>query len=127
MIVVNNKKVDNIAGRNIVINNGKIIIDGVDVTPDSKQITIQITGNVDLLDVDVCEKITIAGEVGDIKTGAGDIECGNVKNDVSTASGDVKCNDVTGNVNTMSGDVKAKNISGKVSTMSGDIEYYGKP
>lgn len=41
MITINAK---NIFGKNINISNGKVIIDGVDMTPDSKEITIQCNG-----------------------------------------------------------------------------------
>lgn len=94
------------SSKSVVVNNGKIIIDGVDVTPDSKNINISIDGNVEDLKVDVCEKIDIIGRVGSIKTASGDVDIeGDVAGSVQTMSGDVKCGDIGGNVSTMSGDV----------------------
>lgn len=95
------------AGRSIIINNGKVIVDGQDVTPDSKTITIEVTGNVDKLSVDACSKIAINGDSGSIKTQSGDVEVGGqVSGSIQTMSGDVDCGNVLGNISTMSGDVK---------------------
>lgn len=97
-----------VGGKNITIKNGRVIVDGNDVTgEDSKVITIEIIGNVEELSVDACTKVTITGSTGPIKT----------------MSGDVKCGDVNGSVKTMSGDVRCGSIAGDVSTMSGDIEH----
>jgi DUF4097 and DUF4098 domain-containing protein YvlB len=98
----------NLAGRNITINNGKVIIDGVDVTPDSKEINISITGNVSELKVDCCNKVEITGDVSQIHTQSGDVNCQNVNGSVQTMSGDVDCLDIKGSVSTMSGDIKHK-------------------
>ena len=127
-IKINNQVINgNVSGRNIIIQNGKVIINGKDVTPpDAPVINIEITGNVETLKADVCNKITINGTVKEVSNTAGDITTGDVSGNVSTASGDVKCGNVQGNVKTMSGDIDAKAISGSVSTMSGDIEYLGK-
>lgn len=43
--------------------------------------------------------------VGNIKTGSGGVECGNVSGNITTGSGDVDCEDVGGNIRTGSGDV----------------------
>jgi hypothetical protein len=39
-------------GRNITIRNNQVIIDGVDVTPDSKQIKIEVIGSIDSIRAD---------------------------------------------------------------------------
>jgi hypothetical protein len=110
-------------GRNIVINNGKIIIDGKDVTPDSKTITIDIVGDIDSLSVDSCQTIKVQGDVNSLRTTSGDIECRDVKTDIKTTSGDVECGNIGGSVTTVSGDVKSGTIGGSVKTMSGDIKH----
>lgn len=92
-------------GRNITINNGRVIIDGKDLTPDAKNISIQVNGDVHEMSVDACNQVDIHGSVGQI----------------STLSGDVICHAVSGDVNTMSGDVRCQNVGGSVKTMSGDI------
>jgi hypothetical protein len=100
-----------------------VIIDGVDATPDAKQININIDNNINELSVDVCEKIQINGNVHDLKTSSGDVYCANVTGNVQSSSGDVECGDVGGNVQTSSGDVKCDIVQGSVKTMSGDIKH----
>ena len=115
------------SGNSIVISGNKVIIDGVDVTkslPDQKKYKIEITGNLQSLQCDSCEEIIVAGSVGSINCGSGDVECADVTGNVSTQSGDIDCHDIGGNVSTMSGDVNSTGIiHGEVSTMSGDIKY----
>ena len=91
-------------GNNISINNNVVKIDGK-VTECGHPYTISVSGDVDKLEVDACESVTVVGSVQSVKT----------------MSGDVKCGDVRGGVQTMSGDVDAKVISGPTTTMSGDI------
>lgn len=94
---------------NISISNGKIVIDGIDVTPDSKEINITVNGNVEKLEVDACEKVSIVGKVDNVKTMSGDVDIeGDVSGNVSTMSGDVDCYNVGGSISTMSGNVKHK-------------------
>lgn len=64
------------SGRSVVIKNGQVIIDGVDVTPDSKNITIEIQGNVDKIEVGACDKINVTGNVSVASTQSGDIRRG---------------------------------------------------
>ena len=85
----------------------KIILDGKDVTPDSKEINIKIEGNVDRLEIDCCQTFLITGNVGNIKSTSGNVEVsGEVKGSVQTISGDVVCGNVSGNISTISGDVR---------------------
>lgn len=96
------------SGNNIVVKNNKVIIDGVEATPDeSKVISINVQGDVNALSVDSAQTVIVNGNTGSLKT----------------VSGDVRCADISGNVNTISGDVKANIIKGSVSTISGDIEH----
>jgi hypothetical protein len=111
------------AGRSIVIKNQRIIIDGVDITPDAKVINITVDGNLDSVSVDMCEKIIVNGTVVQVNTASGDVECQNVAENVNTVSGDVECGNVGGNVTTTSGDVKCENVTGSVKTLSGDIKH----
>jgi len=123
MITINNKSY---VGKSICITNSKIIVNGVDVTPENdKVINITVDGDCESINADVCTKIDVKGNVTKgVKTMSGDISVGgSVDGDVSTQSGDVDCGNVTGGVKSMSGDVKAGTIGGSVSTMSGDIKY----
>lgn len=94
-------------GNSISVVNGKVIIDGKDMTPDHKEINITVHGNIDQLEVGSCNSLSITGDCGQIKSGAGDIEItGNVGGSVSTKAGDIKCGNVGGSVSTMTGDIK---------------------
>ena len=94
-------------GRNITITNGRVVIDGKDMTPDTKDIRIEVQGNVGAISADVCTSLSVVGDVtGDVSTQSGDVQCGNIGGDVKTMSGDVKCGEVAGNVKTMSGDIR---------------------
>jgi len=104
MIIVNGSEY---SGNNIVISNNKIIIDGNDVTPDSKIIEIKIDSDINELKVDCCDKIEINGNVYSVKTQSGDVDIsGDVSGSIKTMSGDVDCGNVTGSISTMSGDIK---------------------
>lgn len=119
-IIINNSS---FTGRNVTIINNKIIIDGKDVTPDSKEINISITGNVDNLEVDYASKIEVQGNVDSLRSGSGNVICKGVIGNVQTGSGDVDCENVQGNIQTGSGGVNANSINGYVRTGSGDIKY----
>ena len=120
MIIVNNQ---NYTGRSVTIINGKVIIDGNDVTPDSKEITIRVEGNLDSLNVDYANMIQVEGNVGSLNSTSGDVVCNSVTGDIKTTSGAIFCGPIGGNVQTVSGDVTSSGpISGSVKTVSGDIK-----
>lgn len=104
MITIND---NSYVGKQITITNGKIIIDGEDVTPENTvTIDIRIHGNIDSLSADACNKISVSGNAGTVKTMTGDVNIqGSVSGSVNTMSVDVKCKDIKGGVTTMSGDV----------------------
>ena len=95
-------------GRTVIVQRGRVIVDGKDVTPkgEEKAIHISIEGNLDSLQVDVCDRIEISGSAGNVSTQSGGIQCGDVQGSIQTMSGDVRCGTVAGNVNTMSGDLR---------------------
>lgn len=111
------------SGDNISVVNGRVTINGKDVTPDAKEIHISVQGDVESIDVGACREFEVIGNVGKVRTGSGDLKCGNVTGDVQTGSGNVDCWSIGGSVQTGSGDVSAENISGFVKTGSGDITY----
>ncbi len=111
-------------GKNVSINNGKVFIDGKNVTPDSKEINIQITGDVENLSVDICNKISVQGSVNNLKNSSGDIDINGNIGSIESTSGDIEISgNVSGNIKSTSGDIKCGNISGSVSTNSGDIKH----
>jgi len=94
------------SGDSIVVTNGKVVIDGKDVTPDSKEINISVDGNIDELKVDACDKVLVTGSVKNISTISGDVGVtGDVGGSIQTISGDVECGCVEDSVSTISGDV----------------------
>lgn len=104
MIRVNNKRY---VGQNITISNNKVIVDGQDVTPDSKEIFIHVEGHVNQINADIFKNLSVNGTVGSVKTQSGDVGvAGSVMGDIKTMSGDVKCDRVSGKITTMSGDIK---------------------
>lgn len=122
-IIINNS---NYTGKSVTIVNGKVIVDGKDVTPDSKEVTITVNGDIESLSCDYTNSIEVNGNVGDIQGGSGNIKCMNVTGDVKTGSGNVRCGDIGGDAKTGSGNVTANNIRGSVKTGSGSIDYNGK-
>lgn len=97
----------NYSGSNISINGTSIKIDGKEVSKkDVLQISIVVHGNIDNLNVDTCDILTVKGQVNNLETISGDVECYDVNGNIRTVSGDVKCKAVTGNITTVSGDIK---------------------
>jgi hypothetical protein len=108
----------------VVISNNRIFIDGEEVAVgEEKNIIINISGDVQKLEVDCCNFVSITGNAGTARTTSGTIQVEqNVDGDVETVSGDVEIGgSVNGSVSTTSGDVEAGTIQGGCSTVSGDI------
>ena len=102
-IIIGNQ---NYSGRNITIANGKVIIDGKDVTPEGKEINIKVEGNIEILKADCVSELTVTGNCGEVSTQSGDISIkGDVNGSVSSMSGDIDCGSIGGRVSTMSGDI----------------------
>lgn len=98
------------SGNNITIQNGKVIVDGKNLTPEDKEINILIEGNIDSVKVDYCNELLIKGDAGNISTVSGDVSVlGKVTGSIMTTSGDVDCTTISGNVSTVSGDIKTRN------------------
>lgn len=103
-VIINGKTY---VGNNIIVSNGKIMIDGKNITSDDKVINITVNGDIDSLKVDTCNKLELIGNVTSINTVSGDVDInGNVNGSIQTVSGDVNCNNVGGSINTLSGDIK---------------------
>ena len=114
-------------GKSIVVNNGKVIVDGkpIGLNKDDKVFKIEVHGDVDVLDVDVCEYIKVVGNVGDVKTSQGDIDIeGDVMDTVTNSQGNIKIGgDLNGNAKNSMGSIKAGgDIFGDPKTSMGDIK-----
>lgn len=102
-IIINGRVIT--GGQNVNIVGNRVFVDGRDVTPDSKDIRIEVNGNLESLSADSCSSINVSGTVGNVSTQAGNVKCGNVFGSVKTMAGDVHCGTVGGDVKTMSGDI----------------------
>lgn len=95
--------------QNISVVNGKVIINGKEVSDINKIEDKEIN-------------IIIDGEVESVKTDSGNIQC-NTANKVESYNGDIIIKgDVNGDVNTYNGNVSATIIKGSVSTVNGNIK-----
>lgn len=95
-------------GQTIIVRDNKVIVDGKDVTPDTKEIHITVSGKVEQLTADVCNQISITGDAGIVSTQTGNVKIeGNVNSFVRTMSGNIDVHGtITGNISTMSGDIR---------------------
>lgn len=94
------------SGNSLIVSGNKIFIDGKDLTPDSKTIKIDVNGNVDNLEVDYCESLSIKGDVGSCETTNGNVNIsGNVNGNVETTNGNVRCGNISGSVKTRNGNI----------------------
>jgi hypothetical protein len=90
-----------------ILVNGKKVENYEELEEDQKHINIEIHGEVEKIDVDVCDTITVNGNVKNIKTMSGDVYVkGDVEGGIKTMSGDVDCGNVSGDVSSISGDIK---------------------
>lgn len=114
-------------GKSITIINGKVMVDGKDVTPeDAKEIHIEVTGDVDTIKVDACTDIKVSGNTGKIETHQGSIDVGgDINGNASTSQGDIEVNgNVTGNVTTSQGDIDVRgSVGGNAKTTMGDVTH----
>jgi hypothetical protein len=94
------------SGNSINITNGRIFVDGIEVETDQKNIKIEVSGDVQLLQADACDSIIINGKVGPIKTVSGDVHVkDSVVGNINTVSGNVTCTELYGSTNTVSGNI----------------------
>lgn len=97
------------SGQNITVRNNKIVIDGVDQTPDSKEITVIVEGDIDSIQNDK-GKIEVKGYVRFVDSVNGDVHVhGGVDAGVKTINGNVTCGFVNGPVSTVNGNIKHVN------------------
>jgi hypothetical protein len=106
------------ASGNIEVKNGRVYVNGKEVTGDfvqGKEIKIEVTGNVEKIRVDAGD-IKINGNAEYVTSTSGDIRVsGNVNGNASTVSGDITCNKIGGNATTVSGDLVVREGNNKFS------------
>ena len=97
------------SGQNITIRNNRVIVDGEDVTPDAKEISIAVTGDVERLEASGCTSVEVSGNAGSISSKAGDVQVGG---------------DVAGGIHSKAGNVDIDgSVGGDVSVTAGNIRY----
>lgn len=110
-------------GESMTITNGKTYVNGKEVDlaelankrEDSNVYHIHIEGDVDKLEIDHCETISVNGNVRKIHTSYGSIEIkGDVDGDVHTNMGDIECGNVDGDVHTNMGSISYRKDSCKL-------------
>lgn len=102
--IVNGKVINTAGGKSVLIRDQRVIIDGQDVTPDAKEISIVVNGTVESIQADACSRISVTGDVGQVRTVSGNVEvAGRVAGSVQTVSGNVGCGEVAGEVSTLAG------------------------
>lgn len=121
MIKINNTTYQ--SGKNLSIKNGRIFVDGTDVTPIAEKFEITVSGDVETINFDYVKAINVTGNVGTLNAGMGDVNVsGDVSNGVSASQGDIDIKgNVEGKVKASQGDIKANNITGDAETSMGDI------
>ena len=103
-ITINGKTIT-CSGTNVVINNGKVIVDGNIIQEcNSSDIKVTIEGDVNKIDCD--GSVEVHGNSGSIDCGGNCEISGDVKGDID-AGGSVTCGNVSGDVNA-GGSVKCR-------------------
>lgn len=118
-IIVNGRSY---VGRNVSMVNGDVYIDGkLMETPVERDILIQITGDIEKLELDR-GSIEVTGSVVNLLSKAGNVEVGgDVKGEATVRQGNLECNDIFSTVSVDMGNVDAKTIHGSVHVKMGNI------
>lgn len=97
----------NVAGSNLTISGGRVIVDGVEVSDIANvgPVTIIVEGSIESLKL-TAGAVTVNGDVGECQTVSGDIKV---------------AGQIAGNCKTTSGDIEALAIHGSCKSVSGDI------
>lgn len=70
-------------------------------------INIEVNGNVETINVDTCDAITVNnGAVNTINAKYGSIRCGDVLGDIDAKYGSIKCGNVSGSIDAKYGSIK---------------------
>ena len=94
---------------------------------EAKTINITIEGDVDKLNINGADAITVNGNVGKVHTGSGDIICDYIKGDAQTGSGDIHSDVIEGDAQTGSGNIYVNEVGGQTSAGTGTIYEGGIP
>jgi hypothetical protein len=107
VITINNKTY---IGNSLEVRNGKVYVDGKFSKPGEKDtiVSIHVTGDLELLTADNCNKIEILGNVsGSVDSKNGDIKVeGDIKGSATSKNGDITCKgDINGSATSKNGNI----------------------
>ena len=107
MITINGKTYK---GNNIVVSGDCVYIDGKKMEgDDSKEININVVGDLGSIKVDNCNKLEVRGNCSSVESKNGDVIVGGyVSGDVVSKNGNISCGNVAGNVETKNGNIKRR-------------------
>lgn len=80
-------------GNNIVVNNGRVFVDGANVAVDVLQSVSKVVN------------LNISGNVGTVEVTNGSVTCNNISSTVQVTNGNIQCNRINGNVNLTNGKI----------------------
>ena len=94
-------------GNDLSISGGKVYIDGkLQHEEDKIDINITVNGNLDTLEVDACNTITVKQNCKVVTCKNGNVIIhGNVEGDVTNKNGNIKCKNILGDANTNIGNI----------------------
>jgi hypothetical protein len=106
-IIGNNNTV---SGRNIIIQNGAVMVDGKRVElPENERIINIRAENLESIHADSCNELSVKGNAGDIHVSHGRVSIGgDVKGDVRVSQGNVDCGNVEGDVSVSMGNISSR-------------------
>ena len=98
-------------GNSIRYSNGKVIIDGKTVDGSNMPIiNIKVEGNINQLEVDNAEEITVIGNVTAIETTNGNVKVnGNILENATSINGNINATTIMGKATTKNGNIRYKN------------------
>jgi len=96
-------------GDNIFVSGSKVFVDWkkVDISEDEKNIVINVTADIESLQVDVCDSISIKGNCGSVSSKNWSVNInGDVAGDVTNKNWYITCVDVGWNVDNKNWDIR---------------------
>lgn len=97
--------------KNMTINNGKIIVDGMPIEKWNNRneilvVNITINGDIESLEADSCDTISINGNANNVISKNGDVSVsGNIEGNAESKNGNITANTIQGNAETKNGNI----------------------
>lgn len=97
--------------KNMIINNGKITVDGMSIEEWNNRneilvVNITINGDIESLEADSCDTISINGNANNVVSKNGDVSVsGNIEGNAESKNGNITANTIQGNAETKNGNI----------------------